>query len=99
MIGRVLSDRYALGEVVGQGGMAVVHRATDRRLGREVALKVLRDQYADDPEFVARFDHEAFAGRDLHRHAARIRAVEIDRHIFLKRRPSRRFFGIDGQRG
>src|SRR5438105_2475731 len=45
--------------------MAIVYRATDRRLGREVALKVLREQYADDPEFVARFDHEALAAARL----------------------------------
>src|SRR6266516_2639235 len=39
--------------------MAVVYRATDRRLGRDVALKMLRDQFVDDPEIVERFDREA----------------------------------------
>jgi serine/threonine-protein kinase len=59
VIGRVLAGRYELDEIVGQGGMATVYRAHDQALGRDVALKVLRDQYAADPEFVERFDREA----------------------------------------
>ena len=59
MTGRLLAGRYELGEVVGQGGMALVYRATDRALGRDVAVKVLRDQFAEDPEIVARFEREA----------------------------------------
>lgn len=55
----MLSDRYALIETLGQGGMAVVWRAEDRLLGRTVAVKILRDQYAQDPEFLARFRSEA----------------------------------------
>ncbi len=56
---QLLSDRYALIETLGQGGMAVVWRAEDRLLGRTVAVKILRDQYAQDPEFLARFRSEA----------------------------------------
>jgi serine/threonine-protein kinase len=59
VIGQVLAGRYELGEIVGQGGMAVVYRAADRVLGREVAVKVLRDQFAADPEFLERFEREA----------------------------------------
>ncbi|MBO0834774.1 MAG: serine/threonine protein kinase [Actinobacteria bacterium] len=62
---RVLGGRYALGEVLGTGGMATVWRATDEVLGRDVAVKVLSPQYAADAEFVARFEREA-------RHAARL---------------------------
>ncbi len=62
---RVLGGRYVLGEVLGTGGMATVWRATDRVLGREVAVKVLSPQFATDPGFVARFEREA-------RHAARL---------------------------
>jgi len=61
----VLAGRYALAEVLGTGGMATVWRADDRVLGRPVAVKVLSQQYAADPGFLARFEREA-------RHAASV---------------------------
>lgn len=63
--GSVLKGRYRLDAVVGQGGMAVVWRATDQLLERTVAVKVLRDQYARDPEFLTRFRSEAQAAAKL----------------------------------
>lgn len=62
---RVLVGRYELGELLGQGGMSVVYRATDLRLARPVAVKVLREQFAADPEFVERFEREARAAARL----------------------------------
>ncbi|MBV9312385.1 MAG: Stk1 family PASTA domain-containing Ser/Thr kinase [Pseudonocardia sp.] len=56
---RLLSDRYELGDTLGYGGMSEVHRGRDVRLGREVAVKVLRADLARDPQFQLRFRREA----------------------------------------
>jgi len=57
----VLNGRYRLGDVLGEGGMAVVYRAQDLMLHRSVAVKVLRRQYATDAGFLRRFEREAQA--------------------------------------
>lgn len=57
-VGSVLVDRYELGAVLGQGGMADVYRGVDRLLGRAVAIKILRNN-ADDETALARFTSEA----------------------------------------
>ena len=54
-----LGGRYALGEAIGYGGMSEVHIARDERLGREVAIKLLRPDLARDPRFYLRFRREA----------------------------------------
>lgn len=65
MIGRVLNGRYKLNSLLGEGGMAMVYEAEDLLLGRRVAVKVLREQYASDPGFLARFQREARAAASL----------------------------------
>ncbi|HEU0086322.1 MAG TPA: Stk1 family PASTA domain-containing Ser/Thr kinase [Pseudonocardiaceae bacterium] len=56
---RLLSERYELGETLGYGGMSEVHRGRDVRLGRDIAIKVLRADLARDPQFQHRFRKEA----------------------------------------
>ena len=58
MIGRTLAQ-YRITASLGAGGMGEVYRATDTKLWREVALKVLPKAFAADPERLARFDREA----------------------------------------
>ena len=61
----MLGERYEIGGVLGRGGMAEVHRGRDLRLGREVAVKVLRSDLARDPSFQVRFRREAQAAASL----------------------------------
>ena len=61
----VLADRYELGPVLGQGGMARVHKGVDRQLDRRVAIKVLAPPFDRDDEFVERFRREARAAAGL----------------------------------
>ena len=56
---RMLGDRYQIGDVIGRGGMAEVHEGRDLRLGRRIAVKILRPDLARDPSFQARFRREA----------------------------------------
>lgn len=59
MIGTVLSNRYKLEEEIGVGGTAIVYKAKDTILNRNVAVKVLRNELSDDDDFVAKFKREA----------------------------------------
>jgi eukaryotic-like serine/threonine-protein kinase len=61
----VLDNRYDVGRPLGSGGMGEVFLARDRVLGRDVALKVLRRQYAGDSEFAERFKREARSAASL----------------------------------
>ncbi len=63
--GQVIQDRYVVGEMVGEGADAVVHRARDRRLDRVVAVKFLRPALRADPTFVTRFEREARSAASL----------------------------------
>jgi eukaryotic-like serine/threonine-protein kinase len=62
---RLVGNRYELGELIGYGGMAEVHRGRDVRLGRDVAVKVLRADLANDPAFLIRFRREAQSAAGL----------------------------------
>lgn len=61
LIGKLLDNRYEIESVIGEGGMAVVYKAFCHRLNRFVAIKVLRDEFAEDEEFRRRFLAESHA--------------------------------------
>ncbi len=61
LIGTVLSDKYELIELIGTGGMADVYKGRDTRLSRNVAVKVLKQEFNNDQEFIKRFQTESRA--------------------------------------
>ncbi len=65
MIGRVLDGRYRVGARIARGGMATVYEATDLRLDRVCALKIMHSGLGDDEDFAARFVREARAAARL----------------------------------
>jgi eukaryotic-like serine/threonine-protein kinase len=65
MVGRSLDARYRVDALIARGGMASVYLATDTRLERRVAVKVIHPHLADDPALAARFEHEARAAARL----------------------------------
>ncbi|MBD2760599.1 Stk1 family PASTA domain-containing Ser/Thr kinase [Yimella sp. cx-573] len=65
----MLGGRYEVGELIGRGGMAEVHLGHDTRLGRPVAIKMLRSDLARDSTFLTRFRREAKSAAGLNHHA------------------------------
>ncbi|MEB3101235.1 Stk1 family PASTA domain-containing Ser/Thr kinase [Ferviditalea candida] len=65
MIGQVLGGRYEIIERIGGGGMALVYKGHDSLLNRKVAVKVLRQQFVHDEEFIRRFRREAQSAASL----------------------------------
>ena len=63
--GQVIADRYEIIRQLGSGGMARVYLAHDRKLDREVAVKILSERYSSDPAFVERFRREATSAAAL----------------------------------
>jgi serine/threonine-protein kinase len=61
MVGRLLDGRYRIEDRIARGGMATVYTATDTRLDRVVALKIMHDGLGSDEDFADRFVHEARA--------------------------------------
>lgn len=81
--GKILGNRYEIIEKVGNGGMATVYKATDLLLKRYVAVKVLRDEFTTDEEFIKRFETEAqSAARLVHPNIVSIFDVGIDNGIY-----------------
>ena len=81
--GKILGNRYEIIEKVGNGGMATVYKATDLVLKRYVAVKILRDEFTTDEEFIKRFETEAqSAARLVHANIVSIFDVGIDNGIY-----------------
>ena len=77
LIGRTLGH-YRIVEKIGEGGMGEVYRAHDERLDRDVAIKVLPEAVAEDPQRLARFEREAMAVATLsHQNVATLRGLEV----------------------
>ena len=65
LIGKIIGNRYEILEEVGNGGMATVYKAKDHVLNRYVAVKVLKDEYTTDSDFIKRFNTEAQSAASL----------------------------------
>lgn len=83
---QTVQDRYRVTDMLGRGGMGAVFLAEDLRLGRMVALKVLRPELAEEPSFVRRFEREAKIAAGLD-HANIIPIYEVEQvgdfHFFV----------------
>ncbi len=62
---RIINNRYKIKEKIGVGGMAIVYKAADIKLGRDVTFKVLKEEFITDDDFIARFSTEAIAAAQL----------------------------------
>ena len=60
-IGMTIADRYEILEKIGTGGMADVYKAVDNKLSRNVAVKVLKQEFSENENFVSKFRVEAQA--------------------------------------
>ena len=65
LVGKIIGNRYEILEKIGNGGMATVYKAKCHVLNRFVAVKVLKDEYTTDTEFIRRFNAEAQAAAGL----------------------------------
>ena len=86
--GEILSGRYRILSLVGQGGMSYVYRAEDRKMGRLVALKLLKEEYCEDREFIRKFQREAQAAASLN-HPNIVSAYDVvddEEHRISRRR-------------
>lgn len=80
MIGSILNGRYEIIEKVGIGGMAIVYKAKDIYLKRIVAVKVLKEQYLDDKEFIKKFVIEAQSVANLNNQNI-VKIYDVGQHV------------------
>ncbi len=82
---RLIADRYEIGSLIGRGGMADVYEGIDTRLGRTVAIKLLKSDLANDPTFEDRFRQEAQASARM-AHPTIVRVYDAGEDIELDSR-------------
>lgn len=80
MLGSILNGRYEIIEKVGIGGMAIVYKAKDIYLKRIVAVKVLKEQYLEDKEFIKKFVIEAQSVANLNNQNI-VKIYDVGQHI------------------
>ncbi len=82
--GKLLGNRYEIIEKIGNGGMATVYKAKDNILKRFVAVKILRDEFTTDEEFIKRFEAEAQSAAKLtHPNIVSIYDVGVDKNLYF----------------
>lgn len=80
MVGSILNNRYEILEKVGVGGMAIVYKAKDIYLKRIVAIKILKEQYLEDKEFIKKFVIEAQSVANLNNQNI-VKIYDVGQHI------------------
>ncbi|MCI8273978.1 MAG: Stk1 family PASTA domain-containing Ser/Thr kinase [Clostridia bacterium] len=81
--GRLLGNRYEIIEKIGSGGMATVYKAKCHVLNRYVAIKILRDEFTTDEEFIKRFDVEAQSAASIaHPNIVSVYDVGVDGNLY-----------------
>ena len=81
--GKLIGNRYEILEKIGNGGMATVYKAQDKVLKRYVAIKVLREEFTTDEEFIRRFNTEAQSAASLaHQNIVSIFDVGMEDNIY-----------------
>jgi len=81
----LLANRYQIGDLIGRGGMADVHVGTDARLGRKIAVKLMKPSLATDPAFRSRFRQEAQAAARM-AHPTIVRVFDAGEEVVRDRR-------------
>ena len=80
--GRLLGNRYEIIEKIGSGGMATVYKAKCHVLNRYVAVKILRDEFTTDEEFIKRFEVEAQSAASItHPNIVSVYDVGVDGNL------------------
>ena len=83
MIGKMLGNRYEIVEKIGGGGMALVYKAKCKLLNRYVAIKILRNEFTNDEEFITKFKRESQAAASLsHPNIVNVYDVGIEDNIY-----------------